>query len=131
MIPRKAMTVLAASAVIGIAAYLVATQIQTSQPKLDPDILARSHEYVEKFGTTSLNELSKEDQLLLLHSYFNLKDYQKVVELAEEMLGLIRSLPPQQQTAFLDMIRTSFKKVGKSREGENFYQKVLPSELGQ
>lgn len=83
---------------------------------LPPDILARSQKYVQTLGSRPLQTLSPDDKLLLLHSYFNLKDYRHAIEVGESEKADLRQLPPDRAKPFISMLKISYLKTGQSEK---------------
>jgi hypothetical protein len=96
-------------------------------PSLEPDMLKRSEQYISQLGQKPLSMLSREEKLLLLHSYFNLGKDRMVVGMGSQMKEDLQALPTDRQKAFVAMITDSYRRLGRDAEAQAFYAQVVDS----
>ena len=97
--------------VIGIIA-MVKPDSHSRDASLPAEVIAHSKEYVESLGARPFDELKTNEKLLLMHSYYNLGNYNAVIQCAETMIEELRKLPPERKSAFMDIIERSYYKTG-------------------
>jgi hypothetical protein len=97
--------------VIGIIA-MVKPVSQTRDSPLPAEVIAHSKQYVERLGTKSFDNLETNEKLILIHSYYNLKNYKAVIQHAETMIKELRGLSPERKKVFADMIESAYHQLG-------------------
>jgi hypothetical protein len=97
--------------VIGIIAMIKPVS-QTGDSPLPAEVIAHSKQYVESLGTKSFDNLEANEKLILIHSYYNLKNYKAVIQHVETMIEDLRGLSPERKKVFADMIESSYHQLG-------------------
>ena len=110
---------------ISAAAILALTVVfymfrEPKKTKFEPDVIARSQAYIRTLGPRPLPDLSTEQKLLLLHSYFNVGDSHAVVRLGESMTNELHSLNPERQKPFVEMVVKAYQNLHQKHEAGNF-----------
>ena len=105
----------------------VALSVVLTRPRargVDPEVHQRSLDYIAELGALSRDALSMEQKLLLLHSYYNVNDYKATIELGEDMVPELRSLPPVRQAPFVNMVEQAFRANHQATQARAFRDKV-------
>ena len=101
---------------IGLLALAWFLTYSPRQELMDKDILIRSQDYIRTYSNQPFIDLSREQKLLLLHSYSNIADHGAVIRIAEEMMMDLKRLPDQRRKPFIQMIEEAYLKLGKSEK---------------
>lgn len=85
---------------------------------MNSEIIERSEKYIEVFEEKSFETLTVEQQLLLLHSYYNTRNFPRVVQAAEQMTEDLAVLPVARREAFMGMIEEARQSLGRPSGGD-------------
>jgi len=110
----------ALGALIAAAALLLFWTRRAQNEQLDPDILARSNQYIRTLGDKPLDQLTTEQKLLLLHSQYNVHNYAATVLIAESMVPELKALPPDRRGIFIHMVDEANRRLHREEEAVKF-----------
>lgn len=113
-------TLFALAAVIAAAALLLFWTRRPERQQPDPEILARSNQYIRTLGDKPLNQLSTEQKLLLLHSQYNVHNDAAAILIAESMIPELRALPPDRRKMFKEMVDGAYRRLRREEEAVEF-----------
>ena len=82
---------------------------ERQKPKMSEEFIERSENYIQNFGGRPLAELSLEQKLLLLHSYYNVEDFTSAARVGEAVTPELSTLPPERQQVFGEMIQAAIQ----------------------
>src|SRR6266545_2850349 len=110
----------AVATIIAAVALLLFWARRPQSEQLDPDILARSNEYIRTLGDKPLDQLTTEQKLLLLHSQYNVHNYAATVLIAESMISELKALPPDRRRTFIHMVDEANRRLHREEEAVEF-----------
>jgi len=110
----------ALGALIAAAALLLFWTRRAQNEQLDPDILARSNQYIRTLGDKPLDQLTTEQKLLLLHSQYNVHNYAATVLIAESMVPELKALLPDRRRIFIHMVDEVNRRLHREEEAVEF-----------
>ena len=100
--------------VVGIVA-MIKPSSRSANPLLPAEVIEHSKAYVETLGSKPFEQLKTNQKLLLIQSYYNLENYNMVVQHAETMIDDLRALPTERKIAFADIIEDAYRQLGQDK----------------
>lgn len=87
-------------------------------------IRKNSADYIQQLGSRQLDSLSTEEKLLLLHSYYNTREFVQVVRIGEAMADELRDLPADRRDQFSKMVEGAYRQLKEEAKAREFRRKL-------
>jgi hypothetical protein len=129
MNPFNQMTIVVIAGIIGFLIVvgivsMIKPSSRSAHSSLPAEVIEHSRKYVEILGSKHFEQLKTNQKLILIQSYYNLEHYNMVVQHAETMLDKLRSLPPERNIAFTDIIEDAYRQLGQDNIVTEFREAV-------